>query len=120
MIVSSEPAWLQGAFNALVAIFDRVVLLTNVGKTVRMVCHPCRAGAGNRAKEAYSRRITGVGRSYAKRQRERVACEECGEFLVVGSMSIHLMTRHGKDAARRHLWSPQTDREPMTYKMLFP
>ena len=37
MIVSSDPTWLQGAFNALVAIFDRVGLLTNVGKTVSMV-----------------------------------------------------------------------------------
>ena len=48
MVVSSDPAWLQGAFSALVAIFDRVGLLTNVGKTVSMVCHPCWAGAGNR------------------------------------------------------------------------
>ena len=68
MVVSSDPAWLQGAFNSLVAIFDRVVLLTNVGKTVSMVCHPCRAGDGNRTEEAYGRRVTGVGRSYAERQ----------------------------------------------------
>ena len=40
-----EPAVLQGAFNALVAIFDRVGLLTNVEKTVSMVCQPCRGGA---------------------------------------------------------------------------
>ena len=44
MGVSSDPPWLQGAFNALVAIFDRVGLLNNVGKTVSMVCHPCLAG----------------------------------------------------------------------------
>ena len=68
MVVSSEPAWLQGVFNALVAIFDGVGLLTNVGKTVIMVCHPCWAGSGNRTEEAYGRRITGVGRSYAERQ----------------------------------------------------
>ena len=117
MVVSSDPAWLQGEFNTLVAIFDRVGLLTNVGKTVSMVCHPCRAGAGNRAKEAYSRRITGVGRSFAERQRERVACKECGEVIAVGSMSSHLMTWHGKAAARRHLWAPQTDGGPRTYKM---
>ena len=41
MVVSSDPAWLQGAFNALIAIFHRVGLLANVGKTVSMVCHPC-------------------------------------------------------------------------------
>ena len=75
IVILSEPAWLQGDFNALVAIFYRVVLLTNVGKTFSMVCHPCRAGVGNRTKEAYSRRVMGVGKSYAERQRERVVCE---------------------------------------------
>ena len=117
MVVSSDPTWLQGAFNALVDIFDRLGLLTNVGKTVSMVCHPGGVGTRNRTEEAYSRRITGVGRSYAERQHERVACEECGEVIAVGSMSSHLMTRNGKTAARRHLWAPQTDGGTRTYKM---
>ena len=68
MVVSSDPAWLQGAFTALVGIIDRVGLMTNVGKTVIMVCHPCQAGSGNRTEEAYGRRITGEGRSYAEMQ----------------------------------------------------
>ena len=68
MVVSSDPVWLQGAFNALVAIFDRVGLLTNVEKTVSMVCQPCWGGGGNRTEEAYGQRITGVRRSYAERQ----------------------------------------------------
>ena len=63
MVVLSDPDWLQVAFNALVAIFDRVGLMTNVGKMVSMVCHPCWAGDGNRTEEAYGRRLTGVGRS---------------------------------------------------------
>ena len=37
MVVLSDPAWIQGAFTALVAIFNRVVLMTNVGKMVSMV-----------------------------------------------------------------------------------
>ena len=37
IVVSSDPAWLQVDFNALVAIFERVGLLTNVRKTVSMV-----------------------------------------------------------------------------------
>ena len=109
MVVLSDPAWLQGAFTALVAIFDRVGLLNNVGKTVSIVCHPCQAGDGNLTEEAYGWRITGKGRSYVEQQRERVACGECREFLAVGSMSIHLVTRHGKSAGRRQLWTPQTD-----------
>ena len=63
MVVSLDPAWIQSAFNALVAIFDRVGLLTNVGKTISMVCHPCQAGSGNRAEKAYGRRVTGMGKS---------------------------------------------------------
>ena len=86
MVVSSDPAWLQGALSDLVAIFNRVGLLTNVGKTVSMTCHPCRAGAGNRTEAAYSRRLTGLGKTYAERQRERVACGECGAVIAVGSM----------------------------------
>ena len=78
MFISSDPAWLQEAFNALVSIFYRVGLLTNVKKTFSMVCHSCWAGGGNQTEEAYSQRVTGMEKSYAERQQERVACEECG------------------------------------------
>ena len=77
MVASSDPDWFQGAFNALVGLFDRVGLQTNVGKTVGMVCHPCQA-AGNITKAAYGRRIMGEGNSYRERQRDQVECEECG------------------------------------------
>ena len=40
MVASSEPRWLQGAFNTLVGLFDRVSLRTKVRKTVGMVCRP--------------------------------------------------------------------------------
>ena len=46
MVSSSDPRWIQGAFKTLVGLFDRVVLQTNVGKTVGMVCRPFQA-AGN-------------------------------------------------------------------------
>ena len=39
--------------------------------------------------------------------------------IAVGSMLSHLMTRHGKSATQRHLWSPQTNVGPRTYKMHF-
>ena len=71
MVGASDPECLQGAFSALVAIFDRVGLQTNVNKTVSMACQPCRAGTGNRTAEGYSRRITGDGNSFQERQRER-------------------------------------------------
>ena len=68
-VIQDGPQWLQGAFSALVAIFDRVGLLTNVDKTVRMACQPCRAGSGNRTAEGYRRQITGEGKSFRERQR---------------------------------------------------
>ena len=85
MVASSEPAWIQGAFNALVGLFDRMGLQTNIGKTVSMVCHPCQA-AENITQAAYGRRLTGEGKSYEEQQRDRVECEECSEQLAVGSM----------------------------------
>ena len=84
MVILSDPAWLQGVFTALVGLFDWGGMRTNVGKNVSMVCHPCQAEAGKITEEAYGRRITGEGRSYAERQQERVKCFECGEFLAVG------------------------------------
>ena len=51
MVASLDPGWLQGAFNTLVGLFERVGLQTNVGKTDGMVCHPCQA-AGNLTLEA--------------------------------------------------------------------
>ena len=67
MFGASDPAWLQGTFSALVAIFDRVGLRTNVDKTVSMAYHPCRAGTGNRTTEGYRRKLTGVGSTFKER-----------------------------------------------------
>ena len=77
MVASSDPRWLQGAFNTLVGLFDRVVLQKNSGKTVSMVCHPCQA-AGNLTTEAYGRRVTGVLPTCRERLKGKVACGECG------------------------------------------
>ena len=40
MVTLSDSCYLQGAFNILVGLFDRVGLRTNFGKTVGMVCRP--------------------------------------------------------------------------------
>ena len=60
MVALSDPHWLQGAFNTLVGLFGRLVMRTNVGKTVSMVFHPFQA-AGNQLEAAYERIITGEG-----------------------------------------------------------
>ena len=120
MVASSYPVWLQGAFNALVGLFDRVGLQNNVRKIFGRLCHPCQA-AGNITMSAYGRRITGEGNSYRERQRDRVAYEECGELLAVGSLSSHLMTQHGRSVGQQRQWTtPALVRVPQKYRMSFP
>ena len=43
MELFTEPEWLYGAFNTLTGLFERVGIRKNVGKTVNMICRPCRA-----------------------------------------------------------------------------
>ena len=119
MVASSDPAWLQGAFTALVGLFDRVGLQNNFGKTVGMVCHPCQS-AGNLTTEAYGRRITGMIQSYRERFRDQGACRECREMLAVGSLSSHMITEHRSAAGRRRQWTtPAAVRGPQSYQMSF-
>ena len=63
MVALSNPRWLQWAFNALVGLFERVGLRTNVGKTVSMKFILCPA-AGNQSEVAYGRKMTGEGPTY--------------------------------------------------------
>lgn len=52
LIASTDPDWLQGAFETLIGLFNRMGLRTNVGKTVRMICLPCHV-VGNNSEVAY-------------------------------------------------------------------
>ena len=63
MVASSDPRWLQWAFNSLVGLFERVGLQTKVEKTVSMACRPCLA-ASNQSEEAYGRKMTVEGPTY--------------------------------------------------------
>ena len=76
MVASSDPRWLQSAFNDLFGLFDRVGLRKNVRKTFGMVYHPCQA-AGNLSEAAYGRRVTGVGPTYRERLKGQVDCSKC-------------------------------------------
>ena len=100
MVASSNPRWLQGAFNTLVGLFDSVGLRKNVRKTVGIVCHPCQA-AGNILDTAYGRRVTGGGPMYRERLKVQVSCRACGELLAEGYLTSHLMTQHGRVAETR-------------------
>ena len=102
MVALSDPRWLQWAFNALVDLFERMGLCTNVGKTVSMTCRPCPA-AGNQSEEAYGRKMKGVGPTYWERQKERVECRDCRKEMAAGLLASHRMLQHGR--AKADKWS---------------
>ena len=77
MVASSDLLCLQGAFNTLFGLFDRVGLRTNVRKTFGMVCRLFQA-AGNLLEAAYGRRITVEGPVYRERLKGQVSCRKCG------------------------------------------
>ena len=113
MIVLSDPRWLQGAFNTLVGLFDRVGLRTNVRNTVGMVYRLCQA-AGNHLEAVYGRWITGEAPTYREIQKGQVHCRECGEEMEAGSMASHMMTQHGRlEEARRSWRTPATGEGPL-------
>ena len=123
MVASSDPRWLQWAFNTLVGLFDCVGLQTNVGKMVIMTCRPCPA-AGNQSETAYGHKMTGEGMTYRERKRERVEYGDCGKGMMAGSLDTHQMVQHGKSKAERCSWTDETmgggGGEPTTYRIEFP
>ena len=119
MVASSDPRWLQGTFNTLVGLFDRVGLRKKFGKTVSMVCHPCQA-AENLLEAAYGRRVKGEGPTYRERLKGQVSCEACGELLAAGYLTSHMMTKHGRVAETRRQWNtPATGDGPWNFRMTF-
>ena len=58
MVASTDPFWVQGSFDTLNGLFNRVGLYTNVRKTVGMLCHPCHI-VGIRLEASYEQRMMG-------------------------------------------------------------
>ena len=71
LIVSTQPEGLQGAFDILAGLFERVILKTNIHKTTCMACHTCHA-PGRMSLEAYDKRIMGTGPFFGGQQRRKV------------------------------------------------
>ena len=57
-----------------------------------------------RGEEAYTRHMTGKGRSFKERYRERAICPECGKELARGSMVAHRQNQHGMVKGGRGSW----------------
>ena len=122
VVASTDPVWLQSAFNLLSGMFDRVGLWMNVENTAGMVCRTCWAEEVQ-ADEAYTWQMAGEGCIFKEQQRERVLCPECRKDMDKGSLMIHRQTQH--DVANWR-WGSEEDKayrggdDPRTYKMAFP
>ena len=122
LVASSDPRWLQWAFNTLVGLFDHVGLHKNVVKTVSMTCRPCPT-VGNQSEVAYGRKMTGEGPTYGERKIEWVECGDCGKGIAAGSLDTHRMVQHGKAKAESWSWTDAATGggggEPTTYRIEF-
>ena len=52
LVALMDLVWFQEAFDTLTGFFDRVGIWKNSGKTVGILCHPCRA-VGKKLETAY-------------------------------------------------------------------
>ena len=101
-ISSRNPEWLQQAIDCLVALFERVGLKTNVGKTEMMVCQPHHIVSAL-SDESYASRLDTAGESYAARKRRRVTCDQCNaskqgpmQCQYTGSVSSDTQAPHSQ------------------------
>jgi len=97
MIASRDPAWLQEALTALVALFRWAGLEINVKKTKVITCHP------GFIKTHFSdarckRRITGAGPSPQQLKKTDVICR-CNKKMNKASLLAHLERIHGEPCA---------------------
>ena len=84
LVQSRDPARLQASLDTLVALFERVVLRTNVLKTKTMVyilgrIRTCQSHA------TYTERVEGHA-EVGNWENLRVGCDVCGEDLAASSL----------------------------------
>ena len=89
----------QAALDVLTGLFDRVGLHTNMNKKVGMVCQPYYI-VNRQSEAACTHHITGLGRSFWERQKDRVRFPECEVELSAGSLSAHYQAQQSKE------WTP--------------
>ena len=93
LVALPESARLQGAFDALTGLFDRMGLRTNEGNMASMECCPCQTPHAW-STEAYTWKVMERGLSYKERLRQRVHYPECRVNLADRSLTDHLQRKN--------------------------
>ena len=94
LVTSTDPDWMQGAFDALTGLFDSLGLHTYVGKTVWILFRHCRT-VRTQLEAAYKQWMMVEVLNYWDRQCLCLKFPYCGEDLMVGSLASHRQTHHG-------------------------
>ena len=87
LIESTKSECLQGPFNILTGLLERVGLWNNSRMMFKILYHLCHA-VRIYLKEAYKRRMTGAGLTYRARQRVRVQCQDCEADLLASKDTL--------------------------------
>ena len=122
LVASTDPVWLQGAFDTLSGLFNRVGLHTNAGKTVGMLYFPC-CTVGIQLEASYRRRMTGEELTHRARMQLRFWFPDCGMDLAAGSLVVHRQTQYGvvMGVTEGDQWeTPLTVDDPQMYQTYFP
>ena len=92
VLASTDPTFLQDAFDRLVDLFERVGSRTNTTKTEAMTFLPGKIRTCL-SEQSYTQRMEGLG-SNRRAETRRTSCYKCGKELAVGSLPRHLSTQH--------------------------
>ena len=76
-----NPIWVKKSLTALVLMFDRVGLQTNLGKTKAMVCTPGFIWV-HKVESLYKRWEMGDVAKFMERDQTRVSYEICGAMIA--------------------------------------
>ena len=92
LVQSSNPTVLQKSFDMLIALFERVGLVTNTSKTKTMVCIPGRIRT-RLPEDVYATNREGL-HSRADWKKREVKCHICDRQMSAASLNNHLETQH--------------------------
>ena len=84
-IAGRNPFWVKISLTAMVIMFERVGLQTNLIKTKPIVCTPGLIW-GQQGVEAYKKGDIGEVPAFWERKRTRVSCDECRGGMSASSL----------------------------------
>ena len=116
LIENEDPDTLQQDLDLIIGLFEKVGLRTNESKTKFMVFRGPSAPKAI-SKQAYYRMVTGKGKTYNERRKERVQCTICGKEMCRGSLQRHMEKQHNLKPERYLYSEKETQTTSSSFKV---